>query len=107
MNSSLSDIFVEKEETQTWNKLSPTIDLHAKASDFVTFNNKDVDEFKIRWKKDDGPVNTHSSTISLHIAAYENSMKTSFSMASGSSIKKCKNTEQIFPASTFDVQVMS
>uniref|UniRef100_A0AC35GAJ9 Uncharacterized protein n=1 Tax=Panagrolaimus sp. PS1159 TaxID=55785 RepID=A0AC35GAJ9_9BILA len=62
-----SDNYEKKEKLQLWNK-SP------KASSFTTLNEDNVD-FKKRWKKENTLKTTNKSTLSLHIATYENSIE--------------------------------
>uniref|UniRef100_A0AC35FI20 Uncharacterized protein n=1 Tax=Panagrolaimus sp. PS1159 TaxID=55785 RepID=A0AC35FI20_9BILA len=57
----------EKEKLQSWKKSS-------KISTFTTLD-EDNDDFKKRWKNEKFLKTTNKSTLSLHIAAYENTNK--------------------------------
>uniref|UniRef100_A0A914PLM8 Uncharacterized protein n=1 Tax=Panagrolaimus davidi TaxID=227884 RepID=A0A914PLM8_9BILA len=61
----VSDNYQEKEKLQSWNK-------SYKDSSFTTLN-EDYGDFKKRWKNENTLKTTNKSTLSLHIAAYENS----------------------------------
>uniref|UniRef100_A0A914PYM9 Uncharacterized protein n=1 Tax=Panagrolaimus davidi TaxID=227884 RepID=A0A914PYM9_9BILA len=61
-----------KEKSQIWRKSSIT-DLCSNYSYSLTFN----DENKKSWKKDKALTSKNNSTISLHIAAYENNVEIS------------------------------
>uniref|UniRef100_A0AC35GXL7 Protein kinase domain-containing protein n=1 Tax=Panagrolaimus sp. PS1159 TaxID=55785 RepID=A0AC35GXL7_9BILA len=61
----VSDDYEEKGKLQSWNKSS-------KASCFTTLN-EDKNDLKKRWKNKNIFNITNKSTLSLHIAAYENS----------------------------------
>uniref|UniRef100_A0A914R7T3 Uncharacterized protein n=1 Tax=Panagrolaimus davidi TaxID=227884 RepID=A0A914R7T3_9BILA len=60
----VSDNYEGKKESQSWNK-------SFKTSTFPTFN-EDHNDLKKRWKKENTLNTINKSTLSLHIAAYEN-----------------------------------
>uniref|UniRef100_A0A914Q321 Uncharacterized protein n=1 Tax=Panagrolaimus davidi TaxID=227884 RepID=A0A914Q321_9BILA len=66
-NSIVAENYEEKEKSQSWNK-SP------KVSTFTTLN-EDNNDLKKRWKNENTLNTTNKSTLSLHIEAYENSIK--------------------------------
>uniref|UniRef100_A0A914PNG8 Protein kinase domain-containing protein n=1 Tax=Panagrolaimus davidi TaxID=227884 RepID=A0A914PNG8_9BILA len=63
----VSDNYEEKEKLQLWNKFS-------KVSIFTTVNENN-DDSKKRWKNENTSKTTNKSTLSLRIAAYENSIE--------------------------------
>uniref|UniRef100_A0A914Q9W0 Uncharacterized protein n=1 Tax=Panagrolaimus davidi TaxID=227884 RepID=A0A914Q9W0_9BILA len=64
-NFTVSNDYEEKGKLRSWNKSS-------KASTFTTLN-EDNNDLKKRWKNKNYLKITNKSTLSLHIAAYENS----------------------------------
>uniref|UniRef100_A0AC35GLV5 Exophilin 5 n=1 Tax=Panagrolaimus sp. PS1159 TaxID=55785 RepID=A0AC35GLV5_9BILA len=63
--NNVSDNYEENEKLQLWNKSS-------KVSNFTT-HNEDNEDLKNRWKNENALKTTNKSTLSLHIADYENS----------------------------------
>uniref|UniRef100_A0AC35G8W4 Uncharacterized protein n=1 Tax=Panagrolaimus sp. PS1159 TaxID=55785 RepID=A0AC35G8W4_9BILA len=61
-NFKVSDNYEEKEKFQWWNK----------SSKYSTFNEEN-DDLKKQWKNENTFNTTNKSTLSLHIAAYEDS----------------------------------
>uniref|UniRef100_A0A914P622 Uncharacterized protein n=1 Tax=Panagrolaimus davidi TaxID=227884 RepID=A0A914P622_9BILA len=76
----ISDNYKEKEKSQLWDK-------SFKASSFTTLN-EDNSELKKRWKNKNTLKTINKSTLSLHIAAYENSNE-----IAGSDLFDNENTE--------------
>uniref|UniRef100_A0AC35GQA3 Uncharacterized protein n=1 Tax=Panagrolaimus sp. PS1159 TaxID=55785 RepID=A0AC35GQA3_9BILA len=88
---SISDIFQEKKKP--WHK-------SLKNFNFATITDRiEVDEAKMIWRTRLNTTNNNNSTLSLHIKAYENSMKNGFEK---------KNLKRVFvdDASTFNIQVI-
>uniref|UniRef100_A0A914QDX1 Uncharacterized protein n=1 Tax=Panagrolaimus davidi TaxID=227884 RepID=A0A914QDX1_9BILA len=65
-DSKVSDKYDKRQKSKAWNK---SVDLR---SHNLTLNDKDEEEAKKKWKKD-VLSDSISSTLSLHICAYENS----------------------------------
>uniref|UniRef100_A0AC35F9L1 Uncharacterized protein n=1 Tax=Panagrolaimus sp. PS1159 TaxID=55785 RepID=A0AC35F9L1_9BILA len=87
--------FKQKEKLQSWNK---SFDL---CLNTLTINDEIEEESQKSWKKDDLLKNaTNKSTLSLHIAAYENSIEASESEFGGKNDKSLKNTKQSFAAAS-------
>uniref|UniRef100_A0AC35FAP5 Uncharacterized protein n=1 Tax=Panagrolaimus sp. PS1159 TaxID=55785 RepID=A0AC35FAP5_9BILA len=98
-DSAISEGYDEKEKSQTWKKLS-IHDLSSKYSNSLTFNDKN----KMHWKKDDSSTKNNKSTLSLHVAAYENSNEAVTSYSLNEIFKKSgsiKKQKQITSASKF------
>uniref|UniRef100_A0A914Q5J6 Uncharacterized protein n=1 Tax=Panagrolaimus davidi TaxID=227884 RepID=A0A914Q5J6_9BILA len=89
--------FKQKEKLQSWNK---PFDL---CLNTLTINDEIEEESQKSWKKDDPSKNTtNKSTLSLHIAAYKNSVEASATESGfgGRNDKSFKNAKQSFAAAS-------
>uniref|UniRef100_A0A914P7P9 Uncharacterized protein n=1 Tax=Panagrolaimus davidi TaxID=227884 RepID=A0A914P7P9_9BILA len=110
----LSDCTVskEKKKSETWKKSSVTDLCSAVSNALSLYYEPEEDETKKFWKKKGSSLNnTNNSTLSLHIAAYENSIEAVPETFGGGSecLEKFglrnKAQKQITTASTFISQV--
>jgi hypothetical protein len=97
-DSKVSESYEGKKKSQTWKKSSIT-NLCSKYSNSLASSDKD----EMPWKKDDSSATTNNSTLSFHIAAFENSNEASSLNSQRSWL--IHKQKQINAASTFVSQV--
>uniref|UniRef100_A0A914Q5W6 Uncharacterized protein n=1 Tax=Panagrolaimus davidi TaxID=227884 RepID=A0A914Q5W6_9BILA len=81
LDSKVSDKYDKREKSEAWNK-SVDLSLHT-----LTLGDKDEEEAKKKWKRDD-LTDAKNSALSLHISAYENSKE-----ITGLDSLDCENVE--------------